>query len=519
MIVRELYAKLGLEFDDTKLKKVEEKLDSLKSTLTTIGISVTAASATLFGFAKFTADAGEEASKAAQKLGISTDALQHLETAAYLGDISLDTLQQSLGVFSRQLVAAKEGSADAAKALRKIGINTSQLGGKLPTTTQALGLIADRFHSMPDGMEKSALAMDLFGRAGRDMIPFLNKGSAEIAKAALMADKYGTVLSDADIQLSNEFNDTIKESTLALKGLRNILGVGLIKVIKPLAERFNDFISENRVRIATQIKFAFDGMARFVRIVWSAMTALVQSFGRFIDTFGGLEKISTIIGTIAAIFLGGKLLSGIGSVVLAVWHAVAAFTAMDIAALAIPIAIGAIAVAVGLLIEDIITFFQGGDSYFGKFLANFPVLGKAILGVFSLIKTAVMDVVNAYATMFGWIIKIATAVGQYLAPVFSALGKAMSWVGQKVGAGLGQFDTTGAYDVLAKNSSPTTSPTTSTSNAQSQVKVDSNMTFNVGPNVDPTSVAPKLQNSIDEGFAALIRRAASSYGGEGAPSY
>lgn len=519
MIVRELYAKLGLDFDDTKLKKVEEKLDGLKGTLTTIGISVTAASATLFGFAKFTADAGEEASKAAQKLGISVGALQRLQTAAYLGDISLDSLQQSLGVLSRQLVSAKEGSADSAKALRKVGIDARAFGGRLPTTTQALGAIADRFSAMPDGVEKSALAMDLFGRAGRDMIPFLNKGSAEIAKAAALADKYGTVLSDVDVETANEFNDTIKESTLALKGLRNILGIGLIKVIKPLAARFNDFISENRVRLAEKIKFVFDGMARFVQIVWRAMTALVESVGGFIDTFGGLEKIALVLGTIAAVFLGGKLLYGIGSVALAVWNAVAAFIAMDLAALAIPIAIGAIAVAVGLLIDDIITFFQGGESYFGKFLANFPVLGKAILGTFSFIKTAVMDVVNALSVIFGWIMKVASAVGNFLAPVFSALGKAISWAGGKLGNALGEFDTTGAYDILLKNASPTSSPTTSTSNVQAPVRVDSSMTFNVGPNVDPTTVAPKLQNSIDEGFSALIRKANSSYLGEGAPVY
>ena len=519
MIVRELYAKLGLDFDDTKLKKVEEKLDGLKGTLTTIGLSVTAASATLFGFAKFTADAGEEASKAAQKLGISVGALQRLETAAYLGDVSMESLQQSLGVLSRQLVSAKEGSADAAKALRKVGLDTRAFGGRLPTTTQALGAIADRFASMPDGVEKSALAMDLFGRAGRDMIPFLNKGSAEIAKAAAMADKYGTVLSDVDVQLSNEFNDTIKESTLALKGLRNILGIDLIKVIKPLAEQFNAFISENRVRLAEKIRFVFDGMARFVQIVWKAMLALVESVGGFLDTFGGLEKIALILETIAAVFLGGKLLYGIGSVVLAVWNAVAAFTAMDLAALAIPIAIGAIAVAVGLLIDDIITFFQGGDSYFGKFLANFPILGKAILGTFSLVKTAVMDVVGALSIIFGWVMKVATAVGNFLAPVFSALGKAIGFVGGKLGEKLGQFDTTGAYDLLNRNASPTSSPTTSTSNVQAPVRVDSNMTFNVGPNVDPTTVAPKLQNSIDDGFSALIRKANSSYLGEGAPVY
>lgn len=522
MIVRELYAKLGLDFDDTKLKKVEEKLDGLKGTLTTIGISVTAASATLFGFAKFTANAGEEASKAAQKLGISVGALQRLQTAAYLGDISIESLQGSLGIFSKQLVSAKEGSADAAKSLRKVGIDVRQLGGRLPNATEALGLIADRFASMPDGVEKSALAMDLFGRSGRDMIPFLNKGSAEISKAAALADKYGVVLSDVEVQLSNEFNDTIKESTLALKGLRNILGIGLIKVIKPLAQRFNEFISENRVRLAEKIRFAFDGMARFVQIVWKAMTALVESVGGFIETFGGLERVATVLGVIAAIFLGGKLLFGIGSVVLAIWNAVAAFVAMDIAALAIPIAIGAIIVAVGLLIDDIITFFQGGESYFGRLVSWFDEVtaklggwGTAIKAILASILAPIRYLIFGFRSLLTLIDMVRGKTG-----FKEGLGNILSNVGNALTGGLQKGSDASLLDLLGFGGmSPTSSPTASTSNIQAPVRVDSSMTFNVGQNVDPTQVAPKLQSSIDEGFSALIRRANSSYLGEGAPVY
>lgn len=540
MIVRELYAKLGLDFDDTKLKKVEEKLDGLKATLSTIGISVTAVSATLFGLAKFTADAGDEAGKTAMKLGMGVEALQRLQVAAEFASISNNSLQQSVGVLAKQLIAARDGSTDAAKSLRKAGIDIGSMGGKIPTTSQALTTIADRFSTMPDSLEKTALAMDLFGRSGRDMVPFLSKGSAELEKAATLADRYGLVMSEVDVKMSAEFNDTIQESIFALRGLRNILGLGLIKVIKPLAEKFNQFISENRVRLADKIRFTFDGMATFVRLVWHGMLALVESAGRFIDLFGGIEKIAQILGVVAAVFVGGKLLSGIGSVVVAVWRAVAAFTAMNIAALAIPLAIGAIAVGIGLLIEDIITFFNGGDSYFGKFLANFPTLGKAILGVFSLVKKSVMDVVDTFKILFSWVKNIAAAVLEFIAPVLAAIGKGIGWIGEKIGMKLGQFDTTGAYeilqknnftaqsiqsgqDVLGKNASPLASPTTSTStaisNIKSPLKVDSQMTFNVGSDVDPTSVAPKLQTSIEDGFSALLRKVGSSYQGEGAPVY
>ncbi|MBK8202425.1 MAG: hypothetical protein IPK68_08985 [Bdellovibrionales bacterium] len=304
MIVRELFAKLGLEFDDTKLKKVEEKLDGLKGTLSTIGFSVTAASATLFGFAKFTANAGDEAGKTAMKLGLNVETLQRLQVAAEIANISNQSLQQGLGSLAKNLVSARDGSADASKSLRKVGLDVGRMKGQLPSAATALNVISDRFAAMPDGMEKSALAMDLFGKAGRDMIPFLNKGSAEIQKAASLADRYGLVMDEEAVRASAEFNDTIQESIFALRGLRNILGLGLIKVIKPFAEQFNQFISDNRVRLADKIRFVFDGMATFVRLVWRGMLALVESAGRFVDTFGGLERIAQILAAIAAVFLG-----------------------------------------------------------------------------------------------------------------------------------------------------------------------------------------------------------------------
>lgn len=145
MIVRELYAKLGLEFDDTKLKKVEEKLDGLKSTLSTIGLSVTAASATLFGFAKLTANAGDEAGKTAMKLGLNVETLQRLQTAAEYANISNGSLQQGLGSLAKNLTSARDGSADTAKSLRKVGIDIGRMGGRIPSATEALNLISDRF--------------------------------------------------------------------------------------------------------------------------------------------------------------------------------------------------------------------------------------------------------------------------------------------------------------------------------------------------------------------------------------
>ena len=39
---------------------------------------------------------------------------------------------------------------------------------------------ADKFKGLPNGVDKTAIALKLFGRSGKDMIPVLNLGSKGI---------------------------------------------------------------------------------------------------------------------------------------------------------------------------------------------------------------------------------------------------------------------------------------------------------------------------------------------------
>jgi hypothetical protein len=54
---------------------------------------------------------------------------------------------------------------------------------------------ADGFAHMPDGVEKTRLAIALFGRSGKDMIPMLNLGSQAIRDMMDAADRLGVTIS------------------------------------------------------------------------------------------------------------------------------------------------------------------------------------------------------------------------------------------------------------------------------------------------------------------------------------
>ena len=63
---------------------------------------------------------------------------------------------------------------------QKLGIAVNNADGSLKPSDQLLGEIADKFQDLPNGPEKAAVAMDIFGRSGQKMITMLNGGQGEL---------------------------------------------------------------------------------------------------------------------------------------------------------------------------------------------------------------------------------------------------------------------------------------------------------------------------------------------------
>jgi hypothetical protein len=99
--------------------------------------------------------------------------------------------------------------AFAAK-LREIGVTSDNM-------EEALLQVADRFKEMPNGTDKAALAVQLFGKQGAELIPILNKGRDGIKQMGDAAEALGLTMdtkTSAAVQRLKErqdaFNDTIK---------------------------------------------------------------------------------------------------------------------------------------------------------------------------------------------------------------------------------------------------------------------------------------------------------------------
>lgn len=164
-----------------------------------------------------TIKASEGFRKLSEKTGASVEFLSRFTEAADDVFISSESVSSALNIFAKKIGGiedAMDGSGVSAGAfaakLKEIGVTSDNM-------EEALLQVADRFKEMPNGTDKAALAVQLFGKQGAELIPILNKGRDGIKEMGDAADALGLTLdtkTSAAVKRLKErqdaFNDTIK---------------------------------------------------------------------------------------------------------------------------------------------------------------------------------------------------------------------------------------------------------------------------------------------------------------------
>lgn len=174
----------------------------------------------------------DEMGKAAQKVGTTTDALSGLKYAADLSDVSFEQLQTGMAKLAKTADDAAGGSKSAAEAFAKLRIDPSQFADTADLFTE----VADKLSKLPDGAQKTALAMDLLGKSGAELIPLLNGGADGLAEMRSEAERLGIVIDGKTAAAAEQFNDNMTRLSAALDGMKQQLGNALIPVLSTFSE-------------------------------------------------------------------------------------------------------------------------------------------------------------------------------------------------------------------------------------------------------------------------------------------
>ena len=226
------------------LAKTRQDFDRWGSSMTTIakGIGVAIGGALSIAAAtrmvKETIDIADSMAKLSQSIGVAVEDLTAYRHAANLSGTSIESLGNALGRLSANISDTAKGTGEAKDAFAALRISVKNADGSLKDTDAIVEEVADRFARMKDGAEKTALAMKLFGKSGKELIPMLNQGAAGIRGMKDEAARLGLVISTETAKAAEKFNDDLTRLSAAVDGLKNKIVAGMLPALASWAETF-----------------------------------------------------------------------------------------------------------------------------------------------------------------------------------------------------------------------------------------------------------------------------------------
>lgn len=417
--------------DSTKLqnslKKASARLKSFGATATKIGAGVAGVGLALAApFIKaisvFT-KVGDELDKMSKRTGIAVESLSALGFAAEQSGASLAVLEKGIRTMQRSINDLERGLSTAKDAFGDLGITLSDIVSLNPE--EQFKLIAQSISEITDPTKKAALAMQVLGKAGAQLIPLLEGGAEGIEAFTKEAEKLGLVVTGEEAAAAAEFTDEINILTRSFEKLFFNIGNAVLPVFKELRNFFQNLTTE-AIRFAKQNGPLLQSLLKIALAAIAVGTA-IAGFGIAVTSVGiVLSSFATIIGLVTSsmVFLTtafGVVTSVIAILTIAVDLLIATYTILTSATALLSIATAALTGGVGLL------------------TAAFALLTSPI--------ALIIIGLAALVFHFGLIGKSLDAIGGAFTDFGSAASSIIDDVVKKVTAG----DLEGAFSIVSEN--------------------------------------------------------------------
>lgn len=263
-----------------------------------VGAAALAVGAAVAAGVRESLNAADDMGKAAQKFGVAVEPLSRLKHAADLSDVSMDQLGTGLQKLGRNMAeVAGGGGKQAARAFDALGISVKNADGTLKSTDQVLNEVAGKFGNMQDGAGKTALAMQLFGKSGAELIPMLNLGSEGLAEMAAESDALGLTISSKTAAAAEQFNDNLTRLGKVFGGITNQIAAAFAPTLAALTDGLVETIKQSGFldAVTKTLSLTFKGLATGLVIVGTALktqftllSTVASAFNRVIrGDFGG----------------------------------------------------------------------------------------------------------------------------------------------------------------------------------------------------------------------------------------
>lgn len=239
-------------------------------------------------------------------LGTNADESAALAFAIKSVGGNVEGITSQMTILTRGLVDAKGEMGPTGKVLDSMGISFKTATGEMRPATEILEDVANQLADMPDGLEKTALMTDLFGKSGKDLTDVMNAlADGGLQRAGEEAKAFGLAIGDDASQGAVEFGIQVEKLKMRAQGFFVQIGGSLLPVLGRLATMLQEALANPTVQAG--ISALVSGITNFANqvITWIPMAIewFVQLFNWFQANPGVIVGILAAVGVAVAAFV------------------------------------------------------------------------------------------------------------------------------------------------------------------------------------------------------------------------
>jgi len=306
----------GKYVDDVS-KGMDRTVGQIKN-LARVGAAVVGTAAAvgggLYALTKRAAESGDEIDKMRQRLGVGAEFLSSFGHAAELGGSNLTEFEQGLKRMARVASDATQGLATAERSWDALNITVTDSQGRLKGAEALFWEAADALSRVESETKRAALAQEIFGRSGTQLLPVLNQGTDAIQRQMAEAKRLGIVLSDEQASRAAQFIDSQTRMQAAIRGLAQTIGLELMPQMTDAINRTAEWTAENRASIGA-IAAQAGQIARFGNVFIQTADLILEIPRQALGVIKVLADTSyaAIAETLSLTFGGIEKLAGLGA--------------------------------------------------------------------------------------------------------------------------------------------------------------------------------------------------------------
>lgn len=289
----------------SKVSKVGNKISDLGKKFSGVSGAAGAFVGTLGKLGYDAVTSADELNTLSKQTGLSTTALQKMQYASDIVDVSVEDITGALKKMKPKMTESN-------KTFEKLGVSIYDTHGKMRAAEDVFYDSIKALSQIQNETERDQVAMELFGKSADSLAGIIDDGGAAFKEYGKQADEMGLILDGDTLDALNQTKDTIDQVKATTAATLAQVGADVATVLAPAVEKIAQFISDITAKLRELTPEQTQVILTIASII-AVVAPVIILIGNIVTGIGGLI---TAIGAVAGVL--GVAASTVGIVIVAI---------------------------------------------------------------------------------------------------------------------------------------------------------------------------------------------------------